>query len=129
MSEALLVEFRGTVRLEASSRQLLLRGRQRDGRELVVTFGGYDMTAIPTQLNEARILVGHDDGWLLQAGERSYTVNAKSMHSHRSVAEEFFNAVPPVAAKPAMRLGWALLLNVMRLPGAAWLLTRIRQRT
>jgi hypothetical protein len=128
MSADSLAEFQGTVRLEASSRQLLLRGQQRDGRELVVTFGGYDMTAIPTQLNEVRIMVSRAGGWQLQARERSYTVNAKSMHSYRSVAEEFFKAVPPVAAKPAMRLGWALLLNVLRLPGAAWLLTKLRQR-
>ncbi len=44
------------------------------------------------------------------------------------VSKEFFAAVPPAPARWLPRIGWALLLNLLRVPGMAALLQRLRGR-
>jgi hypothetical protein len=44
------------------------------------------------------------------------------------VSKEFFAAVPPAPARWGPRIGWALLLNLLRVPGIAVLLQRLRGR-
>jgi hypothetical protein len=44
------------------------------------------------------------------------------------VSREFFAAVPPARVKWGPRIGWALLLNLLRVPGMAALLRRLRSR-
>lgn len=44
------------------------------------------------------------------------------------VSREFFAAVPPTPARLGPRIGWMLLLNLLRVPGMAGLLQRLRSR-
>jgi hypothetical protein len=56
-------------------------------------------------------------------------LNARAVQVHRDVAHIFYQALPPVPVSPATRLGWWLLLNLLRLPGLAPWLQRLRGRT
>jgi hypothetical protein len=47
---------------------------------------------------------------------------------HHDVSAEFAAAVPPAPVKWGPRIGWALLLNLLRVPGMAALLRRLRSR-
>jgi hypothetical protein len=42
------------------------------------------------------------------------------------VSREFFAAVPPAPTRWGPRIGWALLLNLLRVPGMGKLLQRLR---
>ena len=44
------------------------------------------------------------------------------------VSKAFFAAVPPAPVRWGPRIGWALLLNLLRVPGVAALLQRLRSR-
>ena len=44
------------------------------------------------------------------------------------VSREFFAALPPVRARWLPRIGWTLLLNLLRVPGVPALLQRLRSR-
>lgn len=51
-----------------------------------------------------------------------------TLPEQRDVSREFFAAVTPTPARLGPRIGWMLLLNLLRLPGMAWLLQRLRSR-
>jgi hypothetical protein len=57
---------------------------------------------------------------------RHFELQAGSVQLHREVAREFFRAVPPPRVPRSTRLGWALLLGLLRFPGAARLLAKLR---
>ena len=132
MNTAAVAAFKGAVRLEAGVRQLRLYGvEQGTSAELIVTFGGYHATALPAVLSDLRVVrrgSAGNSGWQLQSITARYDVEARSLHVHRPIAREFFGAVPAAEATLRARCGWALLLNVLRIPGAAWLLNKIRSR-
>ena len=127
-----VVAFKGPVRLEVGVRQLCLYGvEQGTTREMAVTFGGYDATALPAVLSDLRVVrrgSAENSGWQLQSITARYDVDARSLHVHLPMAREFFGAVPAAEATVRARCGWALLLNALRIPGAAWLLNKIRSR-
>jgi len=54
------------------------------------------------------------------------TLQARSVQLHRDAAAAFYGAVPPPRVPLKMRLGWTLLLSVLRIPGAGALLGRLR---
>ena len=62
----------------------------------------------------------------LQAREQQLDLVCRSLQLHRDAGRPFFSAVPPVRPPAATRLGWAVLLLVLRIPGAAALLTALR---
>jgi hypothetical protein len=64
--------------------------------------------------------------YLLRSQELQLEFEADSMQLHRDAAREFFAAVPPPAVPWRVRLGWTLLLSLLRLPGAGALLSRLR---
>jgi hypothetical protein len=98
--------------------------------ELVVTFGGCTAPALPAILVDASIAADAmaSNRWQLKTGDSHYEIAARSIHIQRDVADEFFAALPPVRARWAGRIGWALLLNILRLPGATRLLRLLRSR-
>jgi len=48
------------------------------------------------------------------------------MQVHRDATRAFFGALPPPRVPRTTRLGWWLLLGLLRVPGAACLLARWR---
>lgn len=137
MSETLVAAFAGSVASSLSNRLLLLRGRERgNGRILLVYLGGFDAAPPPSCVDAELYAPGRNvssaaDGasaWRLVAGELNLLLPARSIHLHRPAADRFFAAVPEAQRTRKARLGWALLLNLLRLPGAARLLTFIRSR-
>lgn len=137
MSDQLLAAFDGPVNCSLSHRLLLLRGCERgNGRPLRVYLAGFD-GPLPASCVDAELYAPNDDesdavgkasDWRLVAGELNLLLPARSIHIHRPAADRFFAAVPGAERTLKARLGWALLLNLLRLPGAARLLTFIRSR-
>jgi hypothetical protein len=147
-----LVAFHGpvTVRSGCGAVTLLLRGREsadRRGREYAeLAFADAQATALPARLRDARVL-GPEPGFPSADGRRRYRieatvagaaaapvrwsadVRARSVQLHREDARVFFGAVPPPRLSLARRLGWPVLLAVLRLPGAARIVERIRGTT
>jgi hypothetical protein len=137
MSDQLLAAFDGPVTGSLSNRLLLLRGRERgNGRPLRVYLAGFD-GPLPTNCVDAELYAPKDRegdsagkarAWRLLAGNLDLPLPARSIHIHRPAADRFFAAVPGAERTLKARVGWALLLNLLRLPGAARLLTFIRSR-
>ncbi len=63
----------------------------------------------------------------IEAREGSFELRARSVQWHRDAGAAFFGAVPTPPVPRAARLGWSLLLGVLRLPGAARLLRRTQR--
>lgn len=101
------------------------------------------LQALPAQLHavhvlklppSAAMLAGREPGpaqtrhaataaaYAIEAREGHFELQARSVQLHREVAATFFQAVPPASVPRALRLGWGLLLGLLRLPGAARLL-------
>jgi hypothetical protein len=55
--------------------------------------------------------------------------DAHALQLHRDVAREFFAAVPAAAVPLRQRVGWALLLWLLRVPGVEALLVKLRGKT
>ena len=137
MSETLVAAFAGPVACSLGNRLLLLRGRERgNGRPLRVYLAGFDGPS-PASCADAELYAPDDNEgaaagkmsvWRLAAGNLNLPLRARSIHIHRPAADRFFAAVPGAERTLKARLGWALLLNLLRLPGAARLLTIIRSR-
>jgi hypothetical protein len=149
-----LVAFRGpvTVRRGPGAATLLLRGRdaaapdQRDDDYTELAFAVADAGALPAVLRDARVygpLAGQNDppGRLryrieASAGAGASTPDgwstellARGVQRHRGAGQAFFGAVPPPRLPFGRRCGWLLLLWVLRVPGAARVIERLRGRT
>jgi hypothetical protein len=132
------LEFEGPVECARASGAVIftLRGRERGGRAVTVLFAGASasggLSGLPEKLHEVRLFDGDGPGGArqvqLQSRELQLALVSRSLQLHRDVAGPFFTAVPPVRISLAMRLGWAVLLSVLRIPGAARLLAALRGR-
>ncbi|MGH8144136.1 MAG: hypothetical protein ACREU2_16680 [Steroidobacteraceae bacterium] len=90
-----------------------------------------DVPRVPVVLQRVNVLelaVGAASrrAFRIDAAAGSFELQAGSVQVHREVARAFFGAVPPVRVPLATRLGWMLLLGLLRLPGAARLLAKLR---
>ena len=149
-----LVAFRGpvTVRRGHGAATLLLRGceaaspdrRGCDYTELA--FAAADAGTLPAVLRDARVF-GPATGQYSPPGRHRYRIEAapeggalgpdgwsvellaRSVQLHREAGRAFFGAVRPPRLPFARRFGWLVLLWVLRLPGAAQILERLRGRT
>jgi len=133
-----LVEFEGPVRCVPGSGAvtLMLGGRGRGGEPTTALFAGAHsssgLTGLPGKLHDVRLFDGPGASAArqvrLQSRELQLDLVCRSLQVHRQVGGPFFAAVPPVQVRAATRLGWAVLLSVLRIPGAARLLTALRGR-
>jgi len=136
-----LIAFDGVVecRREAGAVNLLLRGHERRGAAARcpaqalfagASSAGDGMGALARELHEVRIFeLAAAPGTrlvLLSSREVQLELTVRSLQLHREVGREFFRAVPPPRVSLRRRLGWTLLLLVLRLPGAESLLTQLR---
>jgi hypothetical protein len=132
------VEFEGPVECALASGAVTfrLRGRERGGRAITALFAGASasggLSGLPGTLHEVRLsdvatAVGARQVQL-QSRELQLDLVFRSLQLHRDAAGPFFTAVPPVHIPAARRLGWALLLSVLRIPGIAQLMAALRGR-
>jgi hypothetical protein len=140
-----LIAFDGPVQCEAArgAVNLVLRGTARvapgshlpHGGMTQVLFSGASAVALPA---------GMHDAWVIEIGgaapdarrqfrihtaELQLQLQAREVQMHRDAAAVFYSAVRPVRVPLRLRLGWALLLTMLRLPGAAALLRKWRGST
>jgi hypothetical protein len=68
----------------------------------------------------------HD--WQLRGSQGIAHVAARAVQVHREPVQAFYQALPFQAPSRLVRLGWCLLLALLRIPGVASLLARLRSR-
>lgn len=132
-----LIGFDGTVecRTESGPINLVLRGFERIGpgaprTAAAALFGAATLptsdASVPAQLHGASVLelqgAAGECRYLIRAQELQLELQARSLQLHRETGAELFRAVPPPRVPWRLRLGWMLLLAVLRMPGAARLL-------
>jgi hypothetical protein len=132
------VEFEGPVECAPGSGaiNLTLNGRERGGAAVAALFAGASsprgLTGLPGTLHEVRLFDGASAVGArqvqLQSRELQLDLVFRSLQLHRDAAGPFFNAVPPVHIPAARRLGWVLLLSVLRIPGIARFMAALRGR-
>jgi hypothetical protein len=128
-----LAAFVGPVRCERqpAGAQLRLRGNARDdGAPLTVCFSGAAAIDLPHVLSELSVLSPPPGSrlWGLQAGTFRAHIAARGVQVTRDVTAAVFAAVPPAPPRVARTLFWFLLLNLLRIPGTAGVLQRLRGR-
>jgi hypothetical protein len=62
----------------------------------------------------------------LQGPQLALEFQARSVQLQRDAAAAFYRALPPPRVPLRLRLGWALLLAALRLPGAVTLIKKLR---
>jgi hypothetical protein len=129
MSAAPLVAFAGPVSLRSGGRQLHIAGIERGAAQaLRVTIGGCESLELPMQLDDLLISSATPGHWQLLSGAQSFEVSGRALHVQRPAGAAFYQAVPGAPLTLRARAGWALLLNLLRLPGMARLLQILRSR-
>jgi hypothetical protein len=132
MSVLRVVAFTGPVQVAARTRQLRLDGVERDvGRALTVVFGDCEPGNLPAVLLD--VIITTDTAlvpgrWQLRAGADHTEIVGRSIHVHRPAADHFYLAVPGAPLTLKARAGWALLLEVLRVPGMTRVLQFLRSR-
>jgi len=132
-----LIGFDGTVecRAESGPINLVLRGFERAGVEAPRTaaaalFSGATLptsdAAVPPRLHAASLLelegTSGECRYLIRAQDLQLELRARNLQLQREAGRELFGAVPPPRVPWRLRLGWMLLLALLRVPGAARLL-------
>jgi hypothetical protein len=134
MSERLVAAFAGAVqvRREAGAIAWSLNGLERGvaGQALEVLICGAGLPELPATLVDVEIreLTG-PAGHTLQivTSLKRTALPARAVQVHRPAAMAFFGAVPALRATLATRAAWALLLNLLRIPGVPRLLRALRR--
>jgi len=142
-----LVAFAGAVQCEHSvgAVNLVLRGYSSAtrGPHAVLTevlFSDATALELPSGLRDLRVSeLPTADGVLPATGEHiaarrfridgaglQLSLQARSVQLHRDAAAAFYGAVPPPRVPLRVRFGWALLLTLLRIPGAGALLGKLR---
>jgi len=142
-----LIAFDGVVecRQESGAVALSLRGfERRTGRQgtrddecvaealfaAAVATPPAAAVTLPPRLTDVRVIEldgGADaDRFQIRARELQLDLPARSVQIHRDAGRAFFSAVPPARVPLGRRIGWTWLLLLLRLPGAAGLLARLR---
>jgi hypothetical protein len=132
-----LIGFDGMLecRAEGGPINLVLRGFERAGpgaprTAAAALFSGARLptseASVPLRLHGASLLelegAPGECRYLLRAQECQLELRARGLQLHREAAPELFGAVPAPRVPWRLRVGWMLLLAVLRVPGAARLL-------
>ena len=140
-----LIAFAGAVQCEqaAGAVNLVLRGYARapQGARAGLTevlFSDASAVALPATLRDARVielaagaLAATASGVVprrvrIESPELQLELQARSVQLHRDAAAAFYGALPPLRVPLRLRLGWALLLWLLRIPGAAPVVRKLR---
>jgi hypothetical protein len=134
MSARLVAAFRGPAqcRREAGAIQWSLAGVDRDSdAPLEVLLCGATGLALPAQLPAPELHEERDAGttrWELRSDGHVIPTGAHAVQVHRDASAAFASVLPRFGVPWTVRLGWLLLLNLLRLPGVARLLRWLRAR-
>jgi hypothetical protein len=132
MSERRAAAFQGAVlcRREAGAVQWCLAGSDREGGAgLEVLLSGAAALQLPPQLHDAELYAGSGpdgSGWELRSAQGAWPLPVRAIQVHRRAEAAFESALPPVLIPWRVRAGWALLLQLLRIPGAVRLVHRLR---
>ena len=124
-----LIAFEGPVQCEPAhgAVNLVLRAGLTQ-----VLFSGASAVALPASLSAATVIeIGAEARqaprqFRIESPGFAFALQARQVQLHRDAAAIFYSAVPPVRVPLRVRLGWALLLTALRVPGAAALLRKLR---
>jgi hypothetical protein len=131
-TERLIAAFAGAVKVGVGSPAVNCRlsgAEQGTGIALEVHFSGAEAQAPLGSLQDVQVYEqghGAERHWLLRSGRAQHVLQARSAQVHRMPAAAFYAAVQPSHLTFATRLGWVLLLNLLRIPGAARLVAWLR---
>jgi hypothetical protein len=134
MNTRLVAAFRGNAqcRPEGGAVQWCISGLDRDdGAALQVLLSGGAEVRLPPELAAAELHVsdeGSNASWELRGNGAVYPLSVRGVQVHRGAAAAFAAVLPRIAAPWTTRVGWWLLLNLLRLPGMARLLRALRAR-
>jgi hypothetical protein len=87
-----------------------------------VFFTGTSAVGLPPQLHDVSVVSlapQRKDIYRIESRQVIVEVQCRSMQSHRAMGAQLFAAVPPRRVPWRTRVGWALLLWALRLPGIA----------
>lgn len=133
-----MIAFAGAVQcgVPAGAVNLVLRGYPRitqgaRGELTEVLFSEVGALELPGDLRDARVIelpaiAGAPQRYRIESPELQLELRARSVQLHRDAAAAFFGAVPPPRVPLHIRLGWALLLTLLRIPGADALVGKLR---
>jgi hypothetical protein len=138
-----LIAFAGPVQCEqaAGAVNLVLRGYARapSGPHAGLTealFSDASALVLPAALIDARVIelpaaaataiAAAPRRFRIESAQLQQELQARSVQLHRDAAAAFYGAVPPPRVPLRLRLGWSLLLAVLRIPGADALVRKIR---
>ncbi len=134
MNTRLVAAFRGNAqcRRESGAIQWCIQGLDRDtGAGLEVLLSGAAGLQLPAELAAAELHVLDEPGnarWELRGNGGAYPLAVRAVQVHRDCATAFAGALPRMVAPWTTRAGWWLLLGLLRVPGMARLLHRLRNR-
>ena len=134
MNQRLVAAFRDSAHCvrESGAVQWRLVGLDRDsGTALEVLLSGAAALQLPARLAAAELYLQGDPAnaaWELRSGGQVVPLAVRAVQVHRGAAAALANALPQVAAPWRARVGWVLLLNLLRVPGVPRLLRTLRGR-
>ena len=132
MSTRLVAAFGSELRCvrETGAVRWRLSGMDRDGLgALDVMLCGVPDLQLPDRLPASELHVSDESAnplWELRGVGPVRRFAARSVQVHRGAEASFARALPAVNAPWTVRVGWALLLNALRIPGVVSLLRRLR---
>ena len=134
MNTRLVAAFRGPAqcRREAGAVRWCIKGLDRDsGGPLEVLLSGAAGVQLPAELVTAEVHVRDEfanASWELRGNGTAFLLAVRAVQVHRGAAAAFASALPKFSAPWTTRAGWWLLLHLLRLPGMARLLRKLRAR-
>ncbi len=132
MTERMVAAFRdgAQCRRETGAVQWCISGVDREcAMPLEVLLSGAANIELPAQLSGAELHVRDELAkpiWELRGNGTVYALPVRAVQVHRDAAAAFARVLPRIAAPWSTRVGWWLLLNILRVPGAARLLHKLR---
>ena len=135
MNTRLVAAFRGNAhcRRESGAVQWCITGLDRDsGTALEVLLSGASGLQLPPELLGAELHVSDESAnasWELRGNGTAFPLVVRAVQVHRGAAAAFAAALPRISAPWTTRAGWWLLLNLLRVPGMAHVLRRLRARS
>jgi len=88
------------------------------------------LAELPALLHDVEVLElesgGRSGGWQIKTADGTVPIHARAVQIHRPAARAFFRAVPQARTSLQQRLGWSVLLAVLRVPAVARLFAHLR---
>jgi hypothetical protein len=132
VSEARTLNLLSGARCERTASGMLWRimGVERDGGPVEIVFTQAALQ-LPARLDAVRLQQqgsAAEPVWTLHGASPAPAPTLSRVHIHRDLSGAFMGALTLPRASARARGGWYLLLNLLRVPGMAGLLKKLRGR-